>query len=146
MTGMQPIPTEVAEWRVRVASVVHDVFSSFFSSDRSPRTPEPDDRTDETETRAPRGLETSRWAPQSASASAEVSKAGANRSGVRDSRGRGLEDSCWAPKGVMQRTRPGSRKLADSVWASKMDSKNKVEANVGAFSFSFFFLFFVPLI
>lgn len=127
MTGMQPIPPEVSEWRLKVANVVHDVFASFFSSDRSSRTSENGESGDETTTRASRGLETSRWAPQNASANA--SKTGASRSNTRVASGRSLEDSRWAPKDVVQCNSLAARGLEDSMWASK--SQKGTEVKIG---------------
>lgn len=141
MTGMQPIPTEVSEWRLRVANVVHDVFSSFFSSDRLSRTSKNGESGDETTTRGSRGLETSRWAPQNANASANVSKTNASRPNTCVSSGRRLEDSRWAPKQVVQRSRPAVRGLEDSMWASRVDTKKGTEVKV---SFFFYLLFISP--
>ena len=139
MTSMQPIPTEVSEWRLRVANVVHDVFSSLFSSNRSSRTSENGESGDKTTTRGSRGLETSRWAPQNANASANVSKTNANRSNTRVSSGRRLEDSRWAPKQVVQRSGPAVRRLEDSTWASKVDTKKDSEVKVRCLYFPFFY-------
>lgn len=133
MTGMQPIPSEVSEWRLKVANVVHDVFASFFSPDRSSRTSENGESSDETTTPASRGLETSRWAPQNASAN--VSKTGASRSNTRVTKGRSLEDSRWAPKDVVQCNRPAARGLEGSGWASKSQKGTEVKV-------SFYFIFY----
>ena len=133
MTGMQPIPSEVPEWRLKVANIVHDVFTSFFSSDRSSRTSENDDFGGETTTRASRGLETSRWAPQNANAN--VSKADTSRSDTRVTSGRSLEDSSWAPNNVVQRGHLAARESEDSMWASK--NQNGIEVKVG-FCFIFY--------
>lgn len=138
---MQPIPSEVSEWRLKVANVVHDVFSSFFSSDRSSRPSENGESADETTTRASRGLETSRWAHQNASAN--VSKTDASRSNTRVTSGRSLEDSRWAPKDVVQCSRPAARGLEDSGWASKSQKGTEVKVNFLFYFFTGFRLLFM---
>lgn len=84
MTGMEPIPTEVAESRLSVANIVHDVFWAMFPSRSSLQ-------GSHAATRGSQGLEDSRWAPKRVEQKHVYHVPG------------GLEDSIWAPKGSSQK-------------------------------------------
>lgn len=84
MTGMEPIPTEVAGSRLSVANIVHDVFWAMFPSRSSLR-------DSNAASRGSQGLEDSRWAPKRVEQKHACHAPG------------GLEDSMWAPKGSGQK-------------------------------------------
>ena len=84
MTGMEPIPTEVAGSRLSVANIVHDVFWAMFPSRSSLR-------DSNAASRGSQGLEDSRWAPKRVEQKHACHAPG------------GLEDSMWAPKGNSQK-------------------------------------------